>query len=430
MNSGQVRRWIGIVLLGFLIGLVFIKPVQQYFTIPNHLRLFQHEDKALFSSNPVFSHVSTVSSDTSVKPVQKGDQLLLAGKNTGNSEVTLTVGGFPIKKVNVDVLPDIRVIPGGQSIGVKLNTVGVLVVGYHLVHTERGEKSPGEKAGIKVGDIITKINDVDVQEMDDVAPLVKKAGKHHQSLDVTILRNKTKMHKTLEPQKDKEAGVYQIGLYIRDSAAGIGTLTFYDPKSMVYGALGHVISDMDTKEPIVVHDGKIVRSNVTSIEKGMNGRPGEKIAELSPDRSILGTVRTNSAFGIFGKLKHEPKNAITRKPIPIAMSGEVEEGPAKIYTVVNGDKVKAFDVKILSSVPQKFPATKGLVIKITDPELLKKTGGIVQGMSGSPIVQNGKLIGAVTHVFVNDPTTGYGVHIEWMMDEAGYHLFDKGQKAS
>lgn len=430
MKSGKARRWTGIVLLGFLIGLVFLKPVQQYFSIPNHLMLFEGENQALFSTAPVFSGVSAVSTHSSVSSFKNGEQFLLNGNRTGSSDVTLTMGGFPIKEVNVDVAPDIRVVPGGQSIGVKLNTVGVLVVGFHLVQTKDGEKSPGETAGIKVGDIITEINGTEVQEMSDVAPLVKKAGKKSETLDVTVMRDKKELHKELKPLKDKDSDAYQIGLYIRDSAAGIGTLTFYDPDSMKYGALGHVISDMDTKEAIKVHDGKIVRSTVTSIDKGNNGQPGEKIAKLTPERSPLGSVKENSPFGIFGKLNREPQNALTEKAIPIALSSEVEEGPAKIYTVVEGNKVEAFDIKVVSSIPQKFPATKGLVIKITDPELLKKTGGIVQGMSGSPIIQNGKLIGAVTHVFVNDPTSGYGVHIEWMLDEAGYNLFEKGRKAS
>lgn len=423
MNLRKARLLVGIVLLGFLIGLVFIKPVQQYLSIPNRLILFQGDSESLFSTNSALSSISPVVKRTSVASIQNNSRLI--GTGTGNSQVTLMMGNVPIKKVNVNVLPDIRVIPGGQSIGVKLNTVGVLVVGYHLVDSSKGQKSPGESAGIKVGDIITKINGNTIQEMNDVAPIVRNAGKDHKTLQVSILRDHHKMQKQLTPIMDQDAHAYQIGLYIRDSAAGIGTLTFYDPKTMTYGALGHVISDMDTKKPIVVHDGKIVGSTVTSIQRGTGGHPGEKIAELSADRTVLGTVRENSPFGIFGKLDHVPKNSLTTKPIPIAMNGEVKEGPAKIYTVVNGSKVMAFDIKIVSTVSQKFPSTKGLVLKITDPKLLKKTGGIIQGMSGSPIVQNGKLVGAVTHVFVNDPTTGYGVHISWMMDEAGYPLFEK-----
>ena len=208
-------------------------------------------------------------------------------------------------------------------------------------------------------------------------------------------------------------------------------MTFFHPQSKKYGALGHVISDMDTKKPIVVEDGQIVRSTVTSIEKGSNGDPGEKLARFSSDREIVGNIQKNSPFGIFGVLNKELKNGIMDKPLPIALSHQVKEGPAKILTVVNDDRVEEFDIEIVSTIPQKFPATKGMVIKVTDPKLLEKTGGIVQGMSGSPIIQDGKLIGAVTHVFVNDPTSGYGVHIEWMLNEAGINIYEKPkEKAS
>ena len=205
-------------------------------------------------------------------------------------------------------------------------------------------------------------------------------------------------------------------------------MTFYHPNSQKYGALGHVISDMDTKKPIVVKDGQIVQSTVTSIEKGSNGDPGEKLARFSSNHEIIGNINRNSPFGIFGKLHQQMDNGITNKAIPISLSHEVKEGPAKILTVVEGSEVEEFNVEIVSSIPQKFPAIKGLVIKVTDKELLKKTGGIVQGMSGSPIIQDGKLVGAVTHVFVNDPTSGYGVHIEWMLNEAGINIYQKTDK--
>ena len=207
-------------------------------------------------------------------------------------------------------------------------------------------------------------------------------------------------------------------------------MTFIHPESMKYGALGHVISDNDTKKPIQVEDGQIVRSTVTSIERGSNGDPGEKLARFSPDHEVIGNITTNSPFGIFGKLNTEMKNGIMDEALPIAPSHQAKERPAKILTGMDQDKVEAFDIEIVSTVPQKFPATKGMVVKITDKRLLEKTGGIVQGMSGSPIVQDGRLVGAVTHVFVNDPTSGYGVHIEWMLHEAGINIYTDQKKAS
>ncbi len=208
-------------------------------------------------------------------------------------------------------------------------------------------------------------------------------------------------------------------------------MTFFEPESKRYGALGHVISDMDTKKPIEINNGTIVRSTVTAIQKGNNGTPGEKQAKFSIKENKIGSITKNSPFGIFGKLDKSIENGQYDKPMPIALSHEVKEGPAKILTVIDGEKVEEFDVEIVSSVPQKSPATKGMVIQITDPRLLEATGGIVQGMSGSPIIQNGKVIGAVTHVFVNDPTSGYGVHIEWMLQDAGVDIYKKEkQKAS
>ncbi|MFC4617938.1 SpoIVB peptidase [Camelliibacillus cellulosilyticus] len=427
-RSELIRRTIGLILLGFLISLGFFQPMREYISMPHHLTLFKNVAMKL-TGQPTTQALSI--KDQKIATVTK--PLVIKGKATGHTEMMVSLGKIPIKKVDVNVLPDIRLVPGGESIGVKLNSIGVLVVGYHLIDTKDGEKSPGEEAGIKVGDIITGINGHVVEEMADVKDFIRKAGDDGKPLKLKLLRNDQDIHKTLWPTMDKNDHKYRIGLYIRDSAAGIGTMSFYDPKSKKYGALGHVISDIDTKQPIHVHDGKIVKSSVTSIDKGRDGHPGEKIATFPTDETSIGNVTKNTPFGIFGKLTKKPSNNIYNKPIPIALSDEVKEGPAKILTVVDGSHVEAFNIKILSSVDQKFPATKGLVIKITDPKLLSKTGGIVQGMSGSPIIQDGKLIGAVTHVFVNDPTSGYGVHIEWMLKEAGIDIYKDrphGKRAS
>lgn len=432
-KSDLIRRVTGLVLLGFLVSLGFLQPVKDYLSIPNHITLFENQASTFSAHLPVMSQLSLQNKAIAASTQDNKKNLSLKGKTVGETSMMLSMGNLPTKKVDVNVLPDLRLIPGGESIGVKLNTMGVLVVGFHLIDTESGEKSPGEKSGVLVGDVITKINDKKIETMSDVKELVNAAGDDGDPLKLTILRHNKQIEKDLTPIKDKADQKYRIGLYIRDSAAGIGTLTFYEPKSGKYGALGHVISDVDTKQPIIVNDGEIVNSTVSAIDKGKNGNPGEKIASFPADEKAIGSIIKNTPFGIFGKLNHAKTvdNGIMTKGLPIALSDEVKEGPAKILTVVDGNKVEAFDIKVLSSVPQKFPATKGLVIKITDPKLIKETGGIVQGMSGSPIVQNGKIIGAVTHVFVNDPTSGYGVHIEWMLQEAGINIYqDKKKEAS
>lgn len=426
LKIDNIRKMIGLVLLCFLISIGFLKPVQQYLNVPNEIHLFEN-DEVVITDIPAHSSVSKNGEAIFSFKDSTEDSLTLKGDDAGSDSITVSAGNFPVKKVDVNVLPDFRVIPGGQSVGVKLNTYGVLVVGHHLIDTKQGETSPGENAGIKVGDVITEINGEEVKHMADLAPYIEKAGKTGEELNFTVLRDNKKFEKTVKPVKDSNEKSFRIGLYIRDSAAGVGTLTFYHPESSKYGALGHVISDMDTKKPIIVNNGQILSSSVTSIEKSSNGHPGEKLAQFTNEKP-LGTITTNSPFGIFGKLDHSLKNNVYDKPMPIALSSEVKEGPAKILTVLEGDKVEAFDIEIVSSVEQKFPATKGMVVKMTDPKLVEKTGGIVQGMSGSPIIQNGKLVGAVTHVFVNDSTSGYGVHIEWMLKEAGIDIYKKESK--
>ncbi|MBL6008558.1 SpoIVB peptidase [Bacillus halotolerans] len=422
----NIRKAIGLILLVSLLSVGLCKPLKEYLLIPTQMRVFETQTQAIETSLSVNAQEKSSEAFTVEKDPH---EIKVTGKKSGQSELVYDLAGFPIKKTKVQVLPDLKIIPGGQSIGVKLHSVGVLVVGFHQINTSEGKKSPGESAGITAGDIIIEMNGQKIEKMNDVAPFIQKAGNTGESLDLLIKRDKQKIKTKLIPQKDEAEGKYRIGLYIRDSAAGIGTMTFYEPKTKKYGALGHVISDMDTKKPIVVEDGEIVKSTVTSIEKGTGGNPGEKLARFSSERKTIGDINRNSPFGIFGTLHQPIKNKISDKALPVAFSNEVKKGPAEILTVIDDDKVEKFDIEIVSTTPQKFPATKGMVLKITDPRLLKETGGIVQGMSGSPIIQNGKVVGAVTHVFVNDPTSGYGVHIEWMLSEAGIDIYGK-EKAS
>ncbi|GAE31889.1 SpoIVB peptidase [Halalkalibacter hemicellulosilyticus] len=411
MRGDAIRKGIGVVFLIVVVCIGLSDNVQEWVHVPNSITVFEEDFAPIDEAAKALQAVpaSTIGADT--------------------EQVKFEVGNFPVKNIDVNVLPKKEVIPGGQSIGVKLNTEGVLVVGHHLIETDDASLSPGEEAGIEVGDMITHIDGEEIQRMSQVGDFVQAAGDEERSLEIRLKRDQKAYEKTLQPVKAKGEHSYRMGLYIRDSAAGVGTLTFYDPDSKNYGALGHVISDVDTKKPIIVHDGQIIRSSVTSIEKGSNGDPGEKLASLSKKRDVLGSIEKNSSFGIFGKLeKADLKNHIHDEGMPVSLSTNVKEGPAQILTVVEGEEVQEFDIEIISSVPQKQPATKGMVIKVTDPKLLEATGGIVQGMSGSPIIQDGKLVGAVTHVFVNDPTSGYGCHIEWMLEEAG--VIEEEAKAS
>lgn len=409
-------------LLTFVFTIPFLTPFQKYLSIPNEIITVNNETPITVPSIGDAVHISTVGQTDAYSSLSPND--------IGNHHIFYEIAGMPIKKVNVSLVEDIQIVPGGQSIGVQLHTLGVLVVGHHLVKGENGMISPGEDAQIKVGDIILQMNEQPIEKMEDVKPIVEEAGKNNDLLNLKLKRGTKTIETNIRPVLNQQEKEYQIGLYIRDSAAGIGTMSFYEPVTKRYGALGHVISDMDTNKPIEIHNGTIVRSRVTAIEKGVHGSPGEKQANFSVNRHQIGSITKNSPFGIFGQLSEPIKNNIYDEPMSIALSHEVVEGPAKILTVLEDEKVEEFDVEIVSSIPQEFPATKGMVIRVTDPVLLEKTGGIVQGMSGSPIIQNNKIIGAITHVFVNDPTSGYGVHIEWMLQETGIHIKQEENKAS
>lgn len=316
-------------------------------------------------------------------------------------------------------LSKLKVIPGGQTIGVKLKSEGILIVGHHLIQTSDGKKqSPAALSNLRRGDLILKLDGERIKNMSQFAEIVERAGRVSEQVEIEFKRNKEILQVRITPVKDQTDGKYRLGIYIRDTAAGVGTLTFFAPKEGYYGALGHVISDVDTQQPIPVGDGKIVHSNVLSIDKSENGKPGEKHAQFWKENESIGTIEQNTQFGIFGEMKTNPQFGYSKQLIPVAEIDEVKEGPAKLYTVLDGQKVEPFNIQITNVSHQTKPDLKGIVIKITDERLLKKTGGIVQGMSGSPIIQNGKLIGAVTHVFVNDPTSGYGCFVEWMLQDA------------
>ncbi len=425
MSKEVIKRLIGSTLLALLIIVCTSQDFIRYMKIPTSVVVFKGEQVHIPTNEHIGSRAEDGQAAFAFRESSKGVDI--TGEAVGQSEVVFNLAGIPVKKTSVRVLKEFRVVPGGQSIGVQLNTLGVLVVGYHKIKGASGQRSPGEEAGIQVGDIISEIDEKYVTNMNSISEILQTVNT--ESVNVKIIRNEKEQIIAVKPEKDVDDQTLKLGLYIRDSAAGIGTLTFFDPASKKYGALGHVISDADTKTPIVVKDGTIFRSTITSIDKGQNGTPGEKLAHFASDGEEIGNIVSNTPFGIFGKMTATIENNHYDGSLPIALSSEVKKGPAEILTVIDGKKVEKFSVEVVNSVAQKFPATKGLIIKITDPRLLDKTGGIVQGMSGSQIIQNGKLIGAVKHVFVNDPTSGYGVHIEWMLEEAGIDIYEPSQKA-
>lgn len=312
----------------------------------------------------------------------------------------------------------IRVIPGGQPIGVKLNTDGPLVVGFADIDTANGrQQSPAAIAGIEIGDSIMEIEGIKIEDNASISKIVNSFG--DRPINIKVKRNDTEKIIQVKASSTTVEGEYKLGIWVRDSTAGIGTLTFYDPQTKKFGALGHPINDVDTGSLLSVKKGYIYNAKIASVKMGEKGRPGELRGIFSESEKI-GQLRRNTLTGIYGDVEGVCSRGIYKEPIPVAMQNEIKEGPAKILSSVNGNEVKEYDIVIEKLTHQSKPSSKSMIIKVTDPDLLCKTGGIVQGMSGSPIIQNGKLVGAVTHVFVNKPDTGYGIYIEWMLEELGY----------
>jgi len=306
--------------------------------------------------------------------------------------------------INVLAYSD-RIIASGENIGITLNTNGVLIAGTYNV----GNKAPANEAGLKSGDLITKINGKQVSKIDELATEIDNANS--KEVEVNYTRDNKNHTTTLKLIKDED--VLKTGLYVKDSVTGIGTLTFIDPETKLFGALGHEITNTVTGKVLEIKDGKIFDSTVTGIVPSKDGTAGEKKAQTDSD-DIRGSVGENTSQGIFGKYSNPIDQSKTYK---VATKNDIKKGDAKILTVLSGQTVSEYSIDIIE-ISNETSKTKNFVFKITDDNLLKKTGGIVQGMSGSPIIQGDYIVGAVTHVVVDDPEKGYGIFITNMLEEA------------
>ncbi|MBR5219281.1 MAG: SpoIVB peptidase [Clostridia bacterium] len=306
-------------------------------------------------------------------------------------------------------VPD-KVIPGGNTMGVKLYTDGLLVVGFSEILSFGKYCSPGKNCGIFKGDIITAADGQKLKDSDALAEYIQSTK--GQPITLNILRQGQELTKNVTPVYYNDAGLYKLGIWVRESAAGIGTVTFINPESGAFGALGHGVSDSDTGTMLRIKDGCVTDCSISSITRGERGYPGELQGAFSGEDR--GSISKNLPSGIYGRIYSPPQ----AKAVPVAHHSEVRQGKVLIYSDAPTGTVTAYTAEIQRIIKSNIKNSKGLVIKITDPRLIDKTGGIVQGMSGSPIIQNGRIVGAVTHVFVNDPTRGYGIFIENMLAEA------------
>ncbi|MGI6648390.1 MAG: SpoIVB peptidase [Bacillota bacterium] len=334
----------------------------------------------------------------------------------GTVDLELRLFGFiPLKKMVVTVASPVKVVPGGHSIGVFLRQ-GVQIIDLAPIRDETGqEHCPGKNAGLQTGDVLLSVNNVAIMDELDLARAVNQAGQEGKAVKLLIERGSEQSELAIEPIFCLDTKRYRIGLLVKDGSAGVGTLTFYNPESRVYGALGHVIVDARSNQEIKIKNGRVVSASVRGIQPGRKGQPGEKIGVIESE-SLYGTIDKNSKFGIFGILSKDIANSLYPEPIPVAWQNQVHKGQAEMLTVINGKEIESFTVEVEKILTNQSNG-KGMVIRVVDPRLLELTGGIIQGMSGSPLIQDGRLIGAVTHVFVNDPARGYALLAEYMLTE-------------
>ena len=322
------------------------------------------------------------------------------------------LGVIPFKQIKVTPEVQRSIFVSGSTVGMYMETDGVLIIDTGEILSEGGETKEPAKNIVKPGDYIVALNDEKISRKKDLIDDLKKLEGEEVILDV--VRNGKTVPVSITPAKDKQ-GEYKLGIWVRDNTQGIGTLTFVDENGN-YGALGHGISDVDTGELLEIQDGALYQAQILGIQKGAKGSPGELsgLIRYEPGK-IIGSIETNSKNGIYGHFTGDRKSPISLKKMPVGYKQEVTEGEASILCCVE-DEVKEYQAEITKIDMNHSDTNKSFVIRVTDPELLAETGGIVQGMSGSPVLQNGKIIGAVTHVFVQDSTSGYGIFIENMME--------------
>lgn len=380
--------------------------------VPDQVKVREGEDLKLTMGIPL-----------TVEETSQGEEAALASlvfdkrdieMDTEKQNYTLSCklfGIIPLKEIQVQEEPKKDLIPGGIPVGIYVKTKGVLVIGTSPVNSAAGGSQEPAKYLLKSGDYVLSVNGEAVSTKEELMEKVNQYGDEELTLEVD--RNGEKIELAMNAVMTQEKS-YKIGVWVRDDLAGVGTMTFTDEQGN-YGALGHGVSDADTSTLITMESGLLYRTNIVDIVKGQKGTPGELSGVINySSQYCLGSVEENTTAGVYGNLNEIPQELQGVEELPVGYKQEIRLGEAEIISTLDGER-KSYDIEIKETNFNTSEENKGIQFVVTDQELLEKTGGIVQGMSGSPIVQNGKLVGAVTHVFVNDPAKGYGIFIENMM---------------
>lgn len=411
-----MKRKIKVILLLFILLFLYIY-VASVTLVPNSIILIQGESLNLATLWGI-SIKENENSNPNIGEYNQNKTIETATKNiednslneTGKIDLSLNLlDKIPLKEISVNVIPKVKVIPLGNAIGLKLYTEGVLIVGMSEIEGKR----PYEFSGIKEGDRIISIDNKKIETTEDLIETVNSSkGKE---VSIKYVRENSEEVTNITPVQTKQ-NEYKLGLWVRDAAAGVGTASFYIPSTGMFASLGHGITDIDTGDLITISNGELVSTNIVSIQKGEKGKPGEIKGSIEGS-SKIGEVYKNTSFGIFGKVSNKNSLKVTESEMEILNRDEIKKGKAQIICELEDGKKEHYDIEIQRIYTANNKDNKSMLIKITDERLLERTGGIIQGMSGSPIIQNGKFVGAVTHVLVNDPTTGYGVFADMMLKQ-------------
>jgi stage IV sporulation protein B len=405
MHLKRLKKSLGILLVILYILVVKDIPLSQIQAVPDKIN-FNSTDVVAVNNESLFGRYIKVD-----KKLAKSDEQ--------NDILNFNLFGFiKLNSVKINMLDDSeKVYAGGHPVGFSLSSEGLIVVGANSVLTEKGKVDTLKTSGIKIGDIIKEIEGVKVANIKDAEKVLNKKEYKNIELNVKAIRKNKEIDLMLKPALDMQTKKFKMGLWVRDDAAGVGTLTYIRKDNRRFGALGHAVCDIDTKVPFSVDGGKLYSSNIIGLKRGSRGHPGELKGLFVKSSNSEGVVDKNADFGVFGVISEDSKLLNEDALYEIGGRLTARPGKAKIRVAIDGNKVKDYDIEIIRTNFQNISKQKSMVIRVTDKELIRKTGGIVQGMSGSPIIQNSKVVGAVTHVFVNDPKKGFGVYLDWMINE-------------
>jgi stage IV sporulation protein B len=383
-----------------------VQPVYEAIDYPNNMYVTTQD----------INYANTSSQFAPFLKFNLADAMAVNGEEITSTTMRIKLFGFlPLKKVKVKLINSPEIYVGGNIVGFSLNTEGVMIVGSNAVFTKEGSKEPIIASGLQEGDSIKAIEGKEISSIYDIDKIINNEKYAGKNIEISVLRNNEQFKCKITPALDIFTKKYKLGLWVKNSTSGVGTLTYVKKNNNRFGAVGHALVDANLGGNFKVSQGEVYLCNLLGIKKGSKNAPGELRSSMKLSDDSIGVADTNCKYGVYGNILNVNKlNLIDDYVLGGRMS--IKPGNAKIYACLDDEGVKGYDIKIIKTNHQDSADEKSIVFKVTDKLLIEKTGGIIQGMSGCPIIQNDKLVGAVTHVFVNDPTKGFGVYVDWMYD--------------